>query len=73
MVCKFKLKGLDCANCAAELERKVQKIEGVNNATVSFMTEKMTVELPEDREEELTQRIKKVVKKEEPDVKVEKV
>ena len=73
MVCKFNLKGLDCANCAAELERKVQKIEGVNNATVSFMTEKMTVELPEDREEELTQKIKKVVKKEEPDVTIEKI
>ena len=73
MVCKFRLKGLDCANCAAELERKVQKIEGIENATISFMTEKMTVELPEDRKEELMERIKKVVRKEEPDVKVEKI
>ncbi len=73
MVCKFKLKGLDCANCAAELERKIQKIEGVNNAIVSFMTEKMTVELSEDKEEVVIRKIKKLVEKEEPDVKVEEL
>ena len=38
---KFKIKGLDCANCAAELERAIQKVEGIENATISFMTEKM--------------------------------
>lgn len=73
MVCKFKVKGLDCANCAAELERKIQKIEGVNNAIVSFMTEKMTVELSEDKEEIVIRKIKKLVEKEEPDVKVEEL
>ena len=71
MVCKFNLKGLDCANCATELERKIQKIEGVNNAIVSFMTEKMTVELSEDKEEVVIRKIKKLVEKEDPDVKVE--
>ena len=73
MVCKFKLKGLDCANCATELERKIQKIEGVNNAIVSFMTEKMTVELSEDKEEVVIRKIKKLVEKEEPDVNVEEL
>ena len=38
---KFKIKGLDCANCAAELERKIQKVEGITEASISFMTEKM--------------------------------
>ncbi len=41
MVSNFKLKGLDCANCAAELERRIQKIEGIKNVSISFMTEKM--------------------------------
>ena len=64
---------VDCANCATELERKIQKIEGVNNAIVSFMTEKMTVELSEDKEEVVIRKIKKLVEKEEPDVKVEEL
>lgn len=33
---KFKIKGLDCANCAAELERAIQKIEGVQSASISL-------------------------------------
>ena len=38
---KFKLTDLDCANCAAKMEDAIRKIEGVENASVSFMTQKM--------------------------------
>ena len=41
---KFKLEDLDCANCAAKMEEAIKKIPGVNDASVSFMTQKMTVE-----------------------------
>lgn len=68
----FKLKGLDCANCAAKIEEKVKKVDGVENASVSFMTQKMTVETSSD-DEEIFKTIKKAVKKEEPDVKVEEI
>ena len=37
---KFKLQDLDCANCAAKMEEAIKKIEGVSDATVSFMTQK---------------------------------
>ena len=40
----FDLIDLDCANCAAKMENEIKKIGGVNDATVSFMTQKMTVE-----------------------------
>lgn len=40
---KFKLIDLDCANCAAKMEDAIKKIEGVEDATVSFMTQKMTI------------------------------
>ena len=40
---KFKLEDLDCANCAAKMEEAIKKIEGVNDANVSFMTQKMTL------------------------------
>ena len=35
---KFKLQDLDCANCAAKMEESIKKIDGVNDAVVSFMT-----------------------------------
>ena len=41
MKSKFKIKGLDCANCASQLERAIQKLDGVESASISFMTEKM--------------------------------
>lgn len=40
----FKIKGLDCANCARELEEDIQKIEGVESATVDFMAQKVICE-----------------------------
>lgn len=35
---------VDCANCANLMEQAAKKVDGVKNATVSFMTLKMTVE-----------------------------
>ena len=70
---KFKIKGLDCANCAAELERALRKIEGIKNATISFMAERMELEYDENNEEEIIKKVKKVIKKEEQDVTIEKI
>ena len=39
----FKLIDLDCANCAAKMEAAIKKLDGVTDATVSFMTQKMKV------------------------------
>ena len=39
----FKLIDLDCANCAAKMETAIKKIDGVADASVSFMTQKMTM------------------------------
>lgn len=70
---KFKVKGLDCANCAAELERAIQKIEGIKKANISFMTERMELEYDENNEDEIIKKVKKVIKREEPDVTIEKI
>lgn len=67
MKLKFKLKGIDCANCAAELEREIQKVEGVQEASISFMTEKMIIECDDQEKDKVIERIKKLVKREEPD------
>ena len=70
---KFKIKGLDCANCAAKLEGEIQKVEGVNEASISFMTERLVIECEENEKQEVMDKVKQVIKKEEPDVTIEEI
>ena len=58
---------IDCANCAAKVEDAIKKIDGVNNATVSFMTQKLTIEADESRFDEILQKVVAAAKKIEPD------
>lgn len=67
---KFKLQDLDCANCAAKMEEGIKKINGVKDASVSFMTQKMTIEAEEEDFERIMQEVVKVCAKVEPDCKV---
>ncbi len=64
---KFKLQDLDCANCAAKMEEGIKKIDGVQDASVNFMTQKMTIEADEEGFEELMDKVVKVCAKIEPD------
>ena len=67
---KFKLIDLDCANCAAKTEEGIKKIPGVTDASVSFMTQKMTVEADDDRFDEIMKEVVKVCAKVEPDCQI---
>lgn len=69
----FKIEGLDCANCAMELERTLGKIEGVRQVNINFMTERMEIEYDGDSKEEIIKKIKKVITKGEPDVRIEEM
>ena len=64
---KFKLMDLDCANCAAKMEDAIKKIDGVNDATVSFMMQKMPIDADAARFDEIMKEVVEVCKKEEPD------
>lgn len=64
----FKLEDLDCANCANKIEEKIREIEGVKNVSVSFMTQKLSLEAPDELFEKILEEAKKIVKKIEPDV-----
>ncbi len=63
----FKLTDLDCANCAAKMEAGIKKLDGVNDATVSFLTQKMTVDADDARFDEIMKQVVKVCRKIEPD------
>lgn len=67
---KFKLQDLDCANCAAKMEEAIKKISGVNDAVVSFMTQKMTIEADEEDFDKIMEQVKAVCAKVEPDCKI---
>lgn len=64
---KFKLTDLDCANCAAKMEDAIKKIKGVEDASVSFMTQKMTIEAAEEEFDRIMQEVVLVCRKVEPD------
>lgn len=66
----FKLIDLDCANCAAKMEAAIRKIDGVKDATVSFMTQKMTIEADDERFDDIVKETVKVCKKVEPDCEI---
>lgn len=63
----IKLEGLCCANCASKIETAVQKLDGVNSAVLSFMTQRMTVEVVDGREEEIMESCRKIADKIEPE------
>ena len=64
---RFKLVDLDCANCAAKMEDAIKKVDGVKDATVSFVMQKMTVEADDARFDDIMKEIVKVCKRVEPD------
>lgn len=45
---KYIIEGLDCANCGAKIEEAISKMDGVNSASVSFLTEKVKLDLADD-------------------------
>ena len=64
---KFNLEDLDCANCAAKMEEAIKKIDGVKDASVNFITQKMMVDADDDRFEAVMDEVVKVCAKVEPD------
>ncbi len=66
----YKLEDLDCANCAAKMENAISKLDGVKKVTVSFMTQKLTLEAEDERFDEVLQAALKCIAKVEPDCRV---
>ena len=67
---KFKLQDLDCANCAAKMEEAIKKIDGVNDASVNFMMQKMTINADDSKFDDIMKEVVTVCAKVEPDCKI---
>ena len=63
----FKIEDLDCANCAAKLEKAVSSVDGVTKASVSFIAQKMIIEADEKDFEAIIKALPKAAKKAVPD------
>ena len=66
----YKLENLDCANCAAKMEDAVKKIDGVSDANVNFMRQRLTIEADDSLFEEILRKAEKACRKIEPDLKI---
>ena len=64
---RFNLTDLDCASCAAKMEQAIKKLPGVRDASVSFLTQKLTLDADDARYDEILQQVITTAKKIEPD------
>ena len=66
----YQLRDLDCANCAQKMEDAIKKLDGVEAASVSFLTQKLTLTAADDRFDEILKKVVKICKKVEPDCEI---
>ena len=66
----YRVENLCCANCAAKIERAINKLDAVSQATLNFMTLRLTVESDTENWDSMMQEIQKAFSKVEPKSKV---
>ena len=67
---RYTLENLECANCAAKMEEKIKKLDGVNSVTVNFITTKMVLDVEDDKFDTVLAQAKDIIKSIEPFVEV---
>ena len=63
----FRFENLDCAHCAARMEEKIAKLDGVISVQVGFLTQKLTLEAEDAVFDEVLLKAAKICRKIEPD------
>ena len=59
----FKMENLDCANCAAKMEAAIRKIDGVNDCSISFMAQKLSIDVEDESFDDIMKAEQKAVTK----------
>lgn len=59
----FTVTNLDCAVCASKIENEISKLEGVNSAKLSFVTQKLVLDVQDESTNEITEKAKSICKK----------
>lgn len=68
---KFKINNLDCANCANKMEEEINKLDGVNGASISFVMQKITIDADDDRFDDIVQKANDICRKIEKDCSIQ--
>ena len=66
----YSIEGIDCANCAAKIEGKINRMKNIEEANLNFMMGKLSIEFKvstDEKVEEIMEEVRKLVKKLEPD------
>ena len=66
----FKMVDLECAHCGAKMEAAIGKLEGVNEVSISFMTQKLVLDAEDSRFEQIMDEAAKICRKVEPDCRI---
>mgnify|MGYP004465413597 CR=1 FL=1 len=67
---KYRMEGIDCADCAAKLEGKLAGIQGISRVQISFMNSTLQFDCESSETERILQEVKEVAHKEEPDTSI---
>lgn len=66
----FKIQNLGCANCAAKMENDINKLDGVSKASISFMTQRLTLNADDTRFDDIINECDRICKKYEPETSI---
>lgn len=69
---RFIIEGLDCASCASKMEVAINKLDGVKEASVNFMTQRLVIEADEDKMSLIIEEAEKIISRIEPYSKLKK-
>ena len=67
----FLLKGLDCPNCSAKIEKEVGELDGVQSSVVNLMKQTLTINVTQTAADTIASQIETIVYSHEPDVEVQ--
>ena len=66
----YKMEELDCAHCAAKMEEAIAKLPGVEKASISFISQKLTLEAEEEQLPSILEQANKICRSFEPDCRI---
>ena len=66
----YPLENLDCAACAAKMEAAISKLDGVESVSVNFIMQKLTLEAPDERFDDIMKKAVKLCRRVEPDMEI---
>ena len=66
----YRLENLDCAACAAKMEAAISKLDGVESVSVNFIMQKLTLEAPYERFDDIMKKAVKLCRRVEPDMEI---